>query len=186
MELFVTLYFLLSQGIMSEKFLMPSLENISKRYGFNSSVAGLLIAIGVSIPELVVTCISFQRHGTKMTEFGLACVFGSVCFATLMIPAVSYLLNFGIKNPRPAETARETKQREDLLPQFLRDMVTIIIGLSMYYHVLEHHTITFSNCMSFFVLAIFYLLVSFGMQYQRGLRDIAEKKQREDEELSAI
>ena len=106
-ELVVTLYFLLSQGIMSEKFLMPSLENISKRYGFNSSVAGLLIALGVSIPELVVTVISFQRHGTKMCEFGLACVFGSVCFATLMIPAVSYFLNYGIRNPRPEETARE-------------------------------------------------------------------------------
>ena len=86
---------------------MPSLENISKRYGFNSSVAGLLIAIGVSIPELVVTILSFQRHGTKMCEFGLATVFGSVCFATSMIPATSYFLNYGIRNPRPAETPKE-------------------------------------------------------------------------------
>ena len=106
-ELVVTVYLLLSQGIMSEKFLMPSLENISKRYGFNSSIAGLLIAVGVSIPELVVTILSFQRHGTKMAEFGLATVFGSVCFATSLIPAASYFMNYGIKHPRPPETPSE-------------------------------------------------------------------------------
>ena len=92
---------------MSEKFLMPSLENIAKRYGFNSSVAGLLIALGISIPELVVTMLSFQRHGTKMCEFGLATVFGSVCFATSLIPSVSYFINYGIRNPRPPETPNE-------------------------------------------------------------------------------
>jgi len=59
MELVVTIYFLLSQGIMSEKFLMPSLENISKRYGFNSSVAGLLMGFGIAVPDIAVTTISF-------------------------------------------------------------------------------------------------------------------------------
>ena len=59
LELIVTLYFLLSQGIMSEKFLMPSLENISKRYGFNSSVAGLLMGFGIAVPDIAVTTISF-------------------------------------------------------------------------------------------------------------------------------
>ena len=58
-ELVVTVYLLLSQGIMSEKFLMPSLENISKRYGFNSSIAGLLIGFGIAVPDIAVTTLSF-------------------------------------------------------------------------------------------------------------------------------
>ena len=58
-ELVVTVYLLLSQGIMSEKFLMPSLENISKRYGFNSSIAGLLVGFGIAVPDIAVTTLSF-------------------------------------------------------------------------------------------------------------------------------
>ena len=58
-ELVLTLYFLLSQGIMSEKFLMPSLDRISKRYGFNSSVAGMLVGFGIAVPDIAVTTISF-------------------------------------------------------------------------------------------------------------------------------
>ena len=92
---------------MSDKFLMPSLENISKRYGFNKSIAGLLIAIGISIPELVITIISFQKHGTKMTEFGLATVFGSIPFVMAFVPGVSYFAIFGVRNQRPALTQRE-------------------------------------------------------------------------------
>ena len=59
LECLVTVYLLISQSIMSDKFLMPSLENISRRYGFNRGIAGLLIAVGISIPELVITILSF-------------------------------------------------------------------------------------------------------------------------------
>ena len=58
-ECIVAVYLLISQSIMSDKFLMPSIENISNRYGFNKGIAGLLIATGISIPELVITILSF-------------------------------------------------------------------------------------------------------------------------------
>lgn len=67
----------------------------------SKSIAGVLIAVGVSMPELTATMISFQQHGVKMTEFGLALVVGGAVFADLAIPAVAYLLNFGCRKPRP-------------------------------------------------------------------------------------
>ena len=44
---------------MSEKFLMPSLENISKKYKLSMTMAGILIAFGIAVPELAVTMLSF-------------------------------------------------------------------------------------------------------------------------------
>ena len=95
-ECCLTIYLLLAQGIICEKFLMPSLANISKKYRLSATIAGILIAFGIAIPELAVTLLSFQRHGIKMTEFGLATVFGSVCFCVTFVPAFAYLVNFGL------------------------------------------------------------------------------------------
>ena len=106
---------------MSEKFLMPSLENISKKYKLSATIAGILIAFGIAVPELAVTLLSFQRHGIKMTEFGLATVFGSVCFCTTFVPAVAYLLNYGVRRARPAPTQKELDSNESLKRAFMRD-----------------------------------------------------------------
>ena len=96
-ECALTVYLLMAQGIISEKFLMPSLENISAKYKLSATIAGILIAFGIAVPELAVTMLSFQRHGIKMTEFGLATVFGSVCFCVTFVPAFAYLVNFGVR-----------------------------------------------------------------------------------------
>ena len=113
-ECVVTVYMLLSQGIMSEKFLMPSLNNISKNYGLNQSITGIMLAFGIAVPELAVTLLSFQRHGIKMTEFGLASTFGSVVFCTTFVPAFAYFVNFGICKARPDLTSDEIKQNQRL------------------------------------------------------------------------
>ena len=94
---------------MSEKFLMPSLENITVKYKLSATIAGILIAFGIAVPELAVTLLSFQRHGIKMTEFGLANVFGSVAFCTTFVPAFAYLLNYGCRKARPALSEKEVK-----------------------------------------------------------------------------
>ena len=103
----MTVYLLLSTGIISEKFLMPSLANISSKYKLSASIAGVLIAFGIAVPELAVTMLSFQRHGIKMTEFGLATVFGSVCFCVTFVPAFAYLLNYGLLKAKPTPTKHE-------------------------------------------------------------------------------
>ena len=70
-------------------------------------MAGILIAFGIAVPELVVTLLSFQRHGIKMTEFGLATVFGSVCFCVTFVPAAAYLINYGCCKARPPPSKEE-------------------------------------------------------------------------------
>lgn len=87
---------------MADKFLLPSMIKICKEYNLSKPIGGVLIAIGVSMPELTATMLSFQRHGVKMTEFGLALVIGGLAFAVCMIPVVAYLINFGLCFARPA------------------------------------------------------------------------------------
>ena len=87
---------------MADKFLLPSMIRICKEYKLSKPIGGVLIAIGVSMPELTATMMSFQRHGVKMTEFGLALVIGGLAFAASMIPVVAYTLNFGCRKKRPA------------------------------------------------------------------------------------
>ena len=100
---------------MSEKFLMPALENITVKYKISATIAGILIAFGIAVPELAVTLLSFQRHGIKMTEFGLANVFGSVAFCSTFVPAFAYLINYGVMKAKPALTESEVKQNESLM-----------------------------------------------------------------------
>ena len=91
----------MSQGVMADKFLLPAMLNICSKYNLSKSIGGVLIAVGVSVPELTATMLSFQRHGVKMTEFGLALVIGGLAFAASMIPVVAYILNFGLRVKRP-------------------------------------------------------------------------------------
>ena len=58
-ECVFTLYILLAQGVMSDKFLMPSLQNISAKYKLNATIAGVLLAFGIAIPELAVSMLAF-------------------------------------------------------------------------------------------------------------------------------
>lgn len=105
-ECAAAVYMLLCMGIISEKFLMPSIKNISSKYSLSVTLAGILIAFGISVPELAVTLLSFQRHGIKMTEFGLATIFGSACFCTTFVPGMAHLMNYGCRKAR-AEPTKE-------------------------------------------------------------------------------
>jgi len=58
-EVVFSFYLLLSLAIMAEKYLMPSLLNISNRYGLNRDVTGLLFAFGALLPELGITILAF-------------------------------------------------------------------------------------------------------------------------------
>ena len=58
-ECFLSLYILTSQGIMAEKFLLPSMIKICDDYYISKPVGGVLIAVGMSMPELTATMMSF-------------------------------------------------------------------------------------------------------------------------------
>lgn len=173
-EAIVTLYLMLSQGVIAEKFLMKSLENITHRYNLSQSIAGILIAFGVAVPEVVVTILSFQKHGIKMTEFGVATILGSVCFATCFIPAIAHLTNYGLKHAKPLPTEIEFQQNKLLLGIFLRDMSFTISGLLLLYYFLEAGSIKHKNLtvfmIMFFAYAILLVMQSTEIVDEKGLR----------------
>ena len=158
-ECFATMYLLISQGVMADKYLMPSLQNISKRYGLSKGLAGVLIAFGIAVPELAVTLLSFQRHGIKMTEFGLATVFGGIAFCVTIVPAFGYLVNFGVRNPRPAATPERQASNKRFFSLFARDMGFMAVALFMYYSFLEKGAIKLSQVVALLGLFLAYLYV---------------------------
>ena len=110
----------------------------------SATIAGILIAFGIAVPELAVTLLSFQRHGIKMTEFGLANVFGSVAFCTTFVPAFAYLINYGLCKARPAITEKEAKANESLIAAFVRDMSFCIVGMGLYYYFMKIQSLSLS------------------------------------------
>jgi hypothetical protein len=107
LECFFTLYLLLSQSVMVDKFLQPAMLNICTNYKLSKSIGGVLVAVGVSMTELTAALLSFQRHGVKMTEFGLALIVGGLAFSASFIPVIAYLINFGFRTKRPEKSKSE-------------------------------------------------------------------------------
>lgn len=68
-----------------------------------------------------------------MTEFGLATVFGSVCFCITFVPAFAYLINFGVLKARPALSEKEMESNEKLMQSYARDMIFITAGMALFY-----------------------------------------------------
>ena len=131
---------------MSEKFLMPAIDVIADRYKLSATVAGIIIAFGIAVPELSVTILSFQRHGIKMTEFGLAVVFGGAGFCSTFVPAFAYFINFGCRKPRPAMTKEEIENNGSFMRAYARDMLFIIAALIMLYIFLETESLDVLQC----------------------------------------
>ena len=99
-----------------------------------------------------------------MTEFGLATVFGSVCFCTTIVPAFAHLINYGVTKPRPSLTQEEIEQNEHLMKSFLREMIFIIIGLSLFYSFLEKESLSLGQCI---ILLMVFLLYVAAVAYQQ-------------------
>lgn len=93
LEVLYSFYLLIALALIAEKYLMPSLMNISKRYKLSKDITGIVVAIGNLIPELATTILSFMQHGIKMTEFGVACNLGCASFSLTVVPAFAILIN---------------------------------------------------------------------------------------------
>ena len=156
---------------MSEKFLMPSLENITRKYKLSATIAGILIAFGIAVPELAVTMLSFQRHGVQMTEFGLANVFGSVAFCTTFVPAFAYLINFGLFKAKPALTEADVKKNESLMVAFVRDMSFIILGEVLFYHFLDLNSLSVTQCVILMAIFVVYIAVVCIQQWHQQQKE---------------
>ena len=164
----------MAQGIMAEKFLMPSLNNISKYYNLSASVTGILCAFGLAVPELSVTLLSFTKHGIKMTEFGVGTIFGSVVFCVTFVPAFAYFVVYGITKERPELTETEIQQNVRLRKIFIREMFFIIVGIGLFYLIMDNFSITLFEASMFLVLFVVYLIVVFVQNSYSQRQDAKE------------
>ena len=114
-----------------------------------------------------------------MTEFGLATVFGSVCFCSTFVPAFAHLVNFGVLKPRPALTKDELAQNRSLMKSYMRDMLFTIGGICLFYHFLAIESLSLTQCLLLLMLFLVYVGVIFYQQY--GKLD-TENEQRSNEE----
>ena len=103
--------------------------------------------------------LAFQRHGVKMTEFGLATIFGSVVFCITFVPAVAYYLNYGCRRARPEPTEKEKEQNASLLRAFARDMSFMIACLVLYYLFMSIETLALGQCIC--LIGVFVVYVAF-------------------------
>ena len=94
LELVFSFYLLIALALIADKFLLPSLLNISKRYNLSKDWTGILVALGNLVPELAFTVLSFISHGIKTTEVALACNIGCACCAISIVPAFAILINY--------------------------------------------------------------------------------------------
>ena len=116
-----------------------------------------------------------------MTEFGLATVFGSVCFCTTFVPAFAYLVNFGVKQARPELTAEEKEQNKSLLLAFTREMVFIIAGLCLFYYFLSAESLSLGQCLILLLLFAFYVAVVCVQQWKANQHQKQEEAQGQDQ-----
>ena len=103
-------------------------------------MTGMMIAFGLSVPELIVLKISFEEHGGLATEFAMALIFGGVCFGLAMIPAIAYFFVFGCRQKRPAQLQDPLSQQWNMwfFATISRDLGFVLISLVFYYIAMDY------------------------------------------------
>ena len=84
---------MIALALIADKFLLPSLQNISQRYNLSRDWTGIVVALGNLVPELALTVISFASHGIKMSEVAIACNVGCAACAISVVPAIAVLVS---------------------------------------------------------------------------------------------
>ena len=92
-EVVFAIYMLIVLGLVADRFLLPTLLNISKRYNLSRDWTAIIIAFGNLIPEVAYTILNFTEHGIKLTELTFACNLGVACCAISIVPALAVLVN---------------------------------------------------------------------------------------------
>ena len=140
---------------MVDLFLLPSILEICGNYRLSKAIGGVLIAAGVSMTELTACILSFQRHGVKMTEFGLALVIGGLAYSVSMIPVFAYVLNFGVVNPRP-RSSEPSENVSRFQKAFNRDICLSFLSLAFYQVQLKEGSIDLLALCAQLAIFVFY------------------------------
>lgn len=84
-------------AMATDKFFIPSLDEISRRLKLSDEVAGAsLMAIGSSAPELAIALMALFTDGGAHSDVGIGTIVGSAVFNILMITGVSAVVAGGL------------------------------------------------------------------------------------------
>jgi len=84
-------------AIMTDKFFIPSLDEISRRLKLSDEVAGAsLMAIGSSAPELAIALMALFTAGGAHSDVGIGTIVGSAVFNILVITGLSAVVAGGL------------------------------------------------------------------------------------------
>ena len=84
-------------AVVTDKFFIPSLDEISRRLKLSDEVAGAsLMAIGSSAPELAIALMALFTDGGAHSDVGIGTIVGSAVFNILVITGVSAVVAGGL------------------------------------------------------------------------------------------
>ena len=84
-------------AVATDKFFIPSLDEISRRLKLSDEVAGAsLMAIGSSAPELAIALMALFTDGGAHSDVGIGTIVGSAVFNILVITGVSAVVAGGL------------------------------------------------------------------------------------------
>ena len=84
-------------AVVTDKFFIPSLDEISRRLKLSDEVAGAsLMAIGSSAPELAIALMALFNDGGAHSDVGIGTIVGSAVFNILVITGVSAVVAGGL------------------------------------------------------------------------------------------
>jgi K+-dependent Na+/Ca+ exchanger-like protein len=154
-------------SIITDKFFVVSLDQISTKWKLPSNVAGAsLMAVGSSAPELSIALLALFKEGGAHSDVGIGTIVGSAVFNILIITGVSALVG---------------KQLRISLPAVERDSVFYMVSILLLLYVFWDGAITLPEAMIFLVLYGLYLFVLL-----RWKENSDQEKQVESEEPEAV
>jgi len=84
-------------AVVTDKFFIPSLDEISRRLKLSDEVAGAsLMAVGSSAPELAIALMALFTAGGAHSDVGIGTIVGSAVFNILVITGVSAVVAGGL------------------------------------------------------------------------------------------
>jgi len=95
-----------------------------------------------------------------MIEFGLACNFGGAAFSYTMIPALAYLLNFGVMYRRPDQATDLKFQVENqrFRDGLIRDMSFFLLSCIAYFFIMSYGSISLMGALIQLFLFVLYIV----------------------------
>ena len=85
-------------AVVTDRFFIVSLDQISRRLDLSDEVAGAsLMAVGSSAPELAIALMALFTNGGAHSDVGIGTIVGSAVFNILVITGVSALVAGGLR-----------------------------------------------------------------------------------------